>query len=321
MSAMLSRKQRRAARRQRVLKLGGVFGGGAVLLAAAGLFLLGSNSSSQGPAAPSASPTAGALVAGAQPTAHPRLTVGALAEGAIALPDEAPAPPSSELRANGGARFSMPLAAFAGIDDWFGTPRQYGMIHGGVDFGLEGLGSLPVRSACNGTVSETGADGPYGPHVTVDCGAGWTTLYAYLGSLSIAVGTAVNPATQIGTSDSEDLFLHFEIRWQGVPVDPADYLALPPRRRPEPTPTPAGASGVPTRPRTTTGGAVAPENPPTPTPNTTASTSTPGPTSPRSTATSVATASPTATATNTPTATPTPRAVKPTPKPPVILAP
>jgi murein DD-endopeptidase MepM/ murein hydrolase activator NlpD len=259
----LSRKQR-ARQRRRLAVLGAAVSAGVILLLAGLVFLItasGSGDANTAGTEPTAPANSTAPVA--QPTAHPRSKIGALQEGSVTLAADAPVPPAGELRANGGKRFANPVAAFAAIDDWFGTPRQYGTVHGGVDFGLEGMGAVPVLAGCDGTVTDAATDAAYGPHVTLDCGDGWTMLAAYLGSVSASKGAAVVRGAQIGVSDSSDLFVHVEIRWQGQPVDPEGYLSLPERPRPTPTPTPAvqveqpagpAATATPTRrPQSTAG--------------------------------------------------------------------
>jgi murein DD-endopeptidase MepM/ murein hydrolase activator NlpD len=317
----LSRKQR-AARRRRLIAIGGAIGCGVLLLIAGAILLIGSGGGG-GSNAAAARPnvTTSAAATALQPTAHPRSKIGALQEGSVSLPANAPSPPASELRANGGQRFANPVASFARIDDWFGTPREYGTVHSGIDFGLEGMGSVPIHAMCDGSVTEATTDTTYGPHVTVDCGDDWTAITAYMGSVSVATGANVTRETQIGMTDAEDLFLHAEIRWQGEPVDPEGYLTVPPRPRPTPTPEPpTPVPGQPTRPAptatrrpATNGGGAAPTS--TDEPTATTAPSSPGSTQPplaTATRTSTPTATPrpptaTPTPTNTPTPTPTPR--------------
>ncbi len=324
----LSRKQR-ALRRQRLVKLGAFLCGGVLLLGVATFLLLRSNGPSNDAAAHLATSEPSSAIATAPLGPPVRSKVGALVEGAFTPPDSAPVPPPAEARANGGSRFSLPVAAFAAIDDWFGTPRQYGAIHGGVDFGLESMGSVAIRSACDGSVSEAGIDSTYGPHVIIDCGSGWTTLYAYLGSVDVSKGALADKTTELGTSDVDDAFLHFEIRWQGVPVDPANYLDLPPRPQLQATATPASNSGAAEQPRATSTRAVQPttQRNPAATPTATSiPTDVESATAPVRTATRTptATATPTPpppTPTNTPQPTPTPRPSRATPADAALEAP
>lgn len=61
----------------------------------------------------------------------------------------------------------------------------------------------------------------YGLLVILDHGAGFYTLYGNLESIVPAVGTAVTLGSPIGHAKD---YLHFEIRKQGQPVDPLNWL-------------------------------------------------------------------------------------------------
>jgi murein DD-endopeptidase MepM/ murein hydrolase activator NlpD len=135
------------------------------------------------------------------------------------------APPSS------GGRFSLPLGAWRGVSDPFGVYRGEGRIHEGIDLDLWGLWSSPIFSACNGVVIKTEyLTYSYGYHVVVDCGDGWTTLYAHMSAIHVTPGERVSQGTQLGVSGvtgyTTGEHLHFEIRYFGAPVNPADYLGF-----------------------------------------------------------------------------------------------
>jgi murein DD-endopeptidase MepM/ murein hydrolase activator NlpD len=133
------------------------------------------------------------------------------------------APPRS------GGRFSSPLAAYHGVSDPFGSYRGGGTYHTGIDLDLYGFHHSNVFSACNGVVVATEyLTYSYGYHVIVDCGDGWTTLYAHLDQINVTPGQRVNAGTTVGisglTGNTTGEHLHFEIRYQGAYVNPADYL-------------------------------------------------------------------------------------------------
>ncbi len=235
---------------------------------------------------------------------------GGLSEGAVVPPANAPVPPASELRQNGGGRFSLPLRAHAGVEDYFGTPRLYGQIHGGVDFSLAGLAEIPVFSACAGTVASVGESPTLGSHVVVDCGDGWSFVAGFLAETTAGAGDSAAPSTEIGKGTPGG-HLHVELRYQDVAVDPAGYMDLPRRvipPTPTPTPTPRPTSTATRAASTSTGGAGAPAATSTPKSNQPTATPTATPT-----ITNTPTITPTPTWTLTPTRTPPP--VKPTPTP------
>jgi murein DD-endopeptidase MepM/ murein hydrolase activator NlpD len=73
-----------------------------------------------------------------------------------------------------------------------------------------------------------GWNGGYGNHVIIDHGNGFTTLYAHLTSIFVEPGMTVSQGQQIGTmgstGNSTGPHLHFEVRYGGVPYNPASYL-------------------------------------------------------------------------------------------------
>lgn len=204
-----------------------------------------------------------------------------------AAPPKAPefAAPFEETRAGGGTRFSHPLLAWTAILDGFGSPRGPERVHGGIDIGVRGLGQMGVMAACPGTVVSTGIDDEYGLHILIDCGDDLSTLYAYLGEAHAKPGEAISAGAMIGVTHAQGGYLHFEIRFSNVPLDPAEFLDF------TPPPRPGNAALTPTAPATSRprSGSGAP-------------------------ATSAATATQARTATPTrPPATPTPVAVAPSP--------
>jgi Peptidase family M23 len=177
------------------------------------------------------------------------------AEGGVPFP-EAVTPPETEWLANGGKRFSPPFAGELTVADWFGSARSDGLIHGGVD--LAAAAGAAVRSVCTGRVIVSDTDDAYGEHIIIDCGGGWTALFGYLGTRISVAGAAVTNATQVGSIDRELLFVHLELRWEGVPVDPTQFMRLgePP---PEPTaPPPPVRAGTAVSGATATPGAEGP---------------------------------------------------------------
>ena len=104
----------------------------------------------------------------------------------------------------------------------FGTVR----FHAGVDFSAD-MGD-PIQAAASGTVTQAKYREGYGNTVMIDHGDGWSTLYAHLSSFAVSVGAQVALGQTIGaigsTGWSTGPHLHFEIRFEGVPQDPAKYL-------------------------------------------------------------------------------------------------
>ena len=103
-----------------------------------------------------------------------------------------------------------------------GTER----FHSGIDFGAD-YGSL-IYASEQGRVIYADWYGGYGNAVIVDHGNGMTTLYAHCSDLYVKDGDIVakgQPIASVGsTGFSTGPHLHFELRANGEPIDPAAYL-------------------------------------------------------------------------------------------------
>ena len=126
--------------------------------------------------------------------------------------------------------FSLPLPAWNFVSDTFGTYRGPGRGHGGIDLALGGYPASSVYASCDGWVSRTEwLTYSYGYYVIVDCGDGWQTLYSHFSEILVSWGQNVTKGeTIVGISGSTGFstgeHLHFEIRYDGVPLDPEKYL-------------------------------------------------------------------------------------------------
>lgn len=98
--------------------------------------------------------------------------------------------------------------------------------HAGVDF--ERPSGTPVQAAAAGRVSFAHQSGPYGTLVIVTHDAQFETLYAHLSTSSVRYGQCVAAGETIGlvgsTGLSETPHLHFEIRRDGVAVNPDTWV-------------------------------------------------------------------------------------------------
>lgn len=103
--------------------------------------------------------------------------------------------------------------------------------HSGVDLAAP-IGTA-VTAADSGVVIFSGwvdASWGYGVLVVLDHGNGWTTYYAHLSSNGVGCGQYVARGGYVGavgsTGNSSGPHLHFEMRWNHVPDNPANHLGF-----------------------------------------------------------------------------------------------
>jgi len=88
----------------------------------------------------------------------------------------------------------------------------------------------PVRATADGVVTRAGRNGGAGRMVTLRHPNGYETSYLHLSRYGAGIrsGVRVSQGQVIGyvgsTGQSTGPHLHFEVRINGTPVDPAKYL-------------------------------------------------------------------------------------------------
>lgn len=144
----------------------------------------------------------------------------------------------AQLDAEKNAPINLPLKAFRGALPWpasgivtgrFGrqTTSRFGttIARSGIEISIaEGQ---PVHAVHEGTVAYADQFTGYGDLVIVDHGEGVYSLYGYLSSIEVARGGRVEARTPIGTTGrnpSGNPALYFELRVDGKPVDPLQWL-------------------------------------------------------------------------------------------------
>lgn len=98
--------------------------------------------------------------------------------------------------------------------------------HEGLDF-MAGIGT-PIHAAASGIVTAAELTPDYGNIVKIDHGSGVETRYAHASRLLVKVGQRVEKGQLIAevgsTGRSTGAHLHFEVRLNGVALDPRRYL-------------------------------------------------------------------------------------------------
>ncbi len=107
-----------------------------------------------------------------------------------------------------------------------GYGMRWGRMHEGID--IAASTGTPIWAAAAGTVIHAGWLGGYGNLVVVDHGNGLATAYAHASAILVAVGQQVAQGETISlvgsTGNSSGPHLHFEVRVNGIAVDPLLYL-------------------------------------------------------------------------------------------------
>jgi len=142
-------------------------------------------------------------------------------------------PPPRSRPAARPAGVSRPRVATQGQLDWPLRGVLYGRFgkkgkepHDGID--LAAPSGTPVKTAQEGTVLYAGEQRGYGNIVIVEHANRLITLYAHNRDLRVRTGQKVRRAQVIATvgesGRTSGPHLHFEVRLDGKPVDPLDYL-------------------------------------------------------------------------------------------------
>ena len=125
------------------------------------------------------------------------------------------------------------------VHGFFSSPFGYRpdpFVPGGLDFhpGVDIAAPIgtPVHATANGVVSFVGYDAGYGKMIEIDNGYGVVTLFGHNSRIYVQVGQKVTRGEVISavgdTGRSTGPHSHYEIRVDGVPVNPMQYILNPP---------------------------------------------------------------------------------------------
>jgi murein DD-endopeptidase MepM/ murein hydrolase activator NlpD len=141
----------------------------------------------------------------------------------------APAPAAPSLAApSGSGQLAWPASGPVTSPFGYRVHPIFGvrLLHTGIDIGApEGA---TVYAADDGIVAFVGGESGYGNVVAIDHGGGLATTYNHLSAFGVTTGQSVTrgePIASVGcTGYCTGPHLHFEVRVNGVPVDPMPYL-------------------------------------------------------------------------------------------------
>ena len=108
-----------------------------------------------------------------------------------------------------------------------GYGYRWGRMHQGID--IDCVTGAAIRASNSGTVVTATYDEGYGNHLVIDHGGGIATLYAHNSELYVSSGTSVSRGQVISACGATGAVtgdhLHFEVRVNGTPQNPMNYLS------------------------------------------------------------------------------------------------
>ena len=107
-----------------------------------------------------------------------------------------------------------------------GYGPRWGRMHTGID--IDGYTGQPIVASKGGNVILASSYSGYGNAVIIDHGGGVATLYAHMSSFGVSAGQNVSQGQVVGnvgcTGSCTGDHLHFEVRINGNPTNPLNYL-------------------------------------------------------------------------------------------------
>ena len=143
--------------------------------------------------------------------------------------------PTEAPKEDSGKKFLWPSNhKYAYVSSYFGMRMHpiynYMRMHNGIDITGWNINGTDILAAESGTVliSEWQTGGGYGQYVVIDHGDGISTVYAHASKLIAKAGQHVERGDVIAlvgtTGNSTGPHIHFEVRVDGTPVNPLDYV-------------------------------------------------------------------------------------------------
>lgn len=122
---------------------------------------------------------------------------------------------------------SLTIPVNGSISSRFGTrSSSRSTVHTGLD--ISAPSGTGIKSIAAGTVTYAAYRGSYGNLIIIDHGNGIQSYYAHCSAICVSVGQCVNASTIVGavgsTGNSTGPHLHLEIRVNGNPVNPQNYI-------------------------------------------------------------------------------------------------
>lgn len=142
--------------------------------------------------------------------------------------EEAGGPPEEDPDYVGTGSFIWPCPGYTYLTSYWGDGRN----HKGIDIAQYGIYGAAIVAADSGVVTWAVSSGwgqGYGLSVFIDHQNGYSTRYAHMSRMIVSYGQYVSQGEIIGyvgsTGDSSGPHLHYEIRYNGVAMDPMQFYS------------------------------------------------------------------------------------------------
>lgn len=173
-----------------------------------------------------------AFIKPAENTPIPKINPVAYAVAATTAAPAAVPVPKTAVQTASSADSTAVWPIHGAVTTLFGVPHwPYQPTHTGIDIS-DGrpAGVTPIRPFKPGRVIDViQSSVGFGNHVIIDHGNGVTSLYGHMASTSVQIGQAVDKSTVLGfegsTGASTGTHLHFEVRVNGQPTDPHQFVS------------------------------------------------------------------------------------------------
>ncbi len=113
-----------------------------------------------------------------------------------------------------------------GIEHYVDKFTNFECEHNGIDICAQR--GAKILAVAGGTVKETNYEFKYGNYIIIKHDEEYETLYAYLDEINVKEGDTIIEGQEIGTvgvtGNTLGPHLHLELRHNGVPVNPLDYI-------------------------------------------------------------------------------------------------
>ncbi len=129
-----------------------------------------------------------------------------------------------------GGSYAWPVPSSYNISSLYGTRIHpfTGAVHSHSGLDISAPTGADIIASKGGTVIQAGYNGAYGNCVQIDHGGGMVTVYGHCSALYVSSGQQVSSGQVVGaigsTGQSTGPHLHFEVRINGVRVDPMNFL-------------------------------------------------------------------------------------------------